>query len=223
MNNYPNISKTELDKIIIKTNSAKKSLMKYLIILISVSIAVFYEYLIWLNTNVISLGRFTFVSIAILFFLLGLLFLADKSSLPGGLFRVECAINNILHDDFSFSYSTFRGIHPLIIIHPAYKAIVGLYLFNYGRPQDGLFLINKAAKELPSINNAINNGIVVDKNKFKELNRVIQEDLYPDTFLKFLYTSSRGIVIVLTIYILVYFLWFCLNNTFIVSLHGILK
>jgi hypothetical protein len=88
---------------------------------------------------------------------------------------------------------------------------MGLYIFQFGRVEDGITIIEKAAKELPLINMAITNGQIKNINDFKQLETIIRNDIQPNNFALLAYKILETAISVLTFFIigalLIAFLW----------------
>jgi hypothetical protein len=179
-----NILEKELIKIIHKTKAANKPTTKYIIPFASFVLSGFVVYLEGLNTNTINLKQFVYIGCFLSFILLLFLSLANKASIAGGMFNVKIAIEMLLEDNWDCKFKNLRGIHPYIIVHPVFRAIIGLYAYKYGKEYDGIELIKNASLELPDINNAIQNGVIINKQHFEELYKKIEHDLFSTNVLK---------------------------------------
>lgn len=206
----PEITEKELNKIIQTTNSARKPLLCYVIILTSISSAVFLEYMFYLNTNSVSLVRFSMLCAYITAFTLGTYYILNKASINACLSNLEYIMESMIKDDWSSSFSNIKSIHPLILKHPVFKSVIGLYVYRYGREKEGLALIEKAALELSCINSAVENGKITNKHNFIELKTIIINDLYPGRFIKaYNLVTIIAIVVVFISLIAITIAFFC--------------
>lgn len=179
-----NVTENKLDEAIKYTSYVHVKPMKAILIIVSITMSGALEYSEYLTNSSFSITRFALCSVYISAFLLLLYCVANKASLSSGVLNVTNIMEGLLKDDWSYPFYNIKNINPLLIKHPVFRSIIGLYVFRYGRAKEGSDLINKAASELPCINNAIEDGKVKDKNKFNDLKQVIINDLYPDTFVK---------------------------------------
>lgn len=179
MENDTGVNKKEIEKIIKALSSAKKPsfALMYFCILILGLLAL----LVAINMHTHSVYD-SFMNFLTCFFMtsLGLVFLyyyANKVSIMSGLYVVNQWTDCLSRNDWNHPFP--RHLHQLILIHPFFRAIAGLYLCNAGNKENGLAIIYKAATELPEINNCISEGKITNSIKFWQLSNNIKQDLMP--------------------------------------------
>lgn len=198
----PEPTNSDLDKYIARVNKKKNHLNYYFVGFLVFFTTIFLEYMQWLNTNSISILRLMIIGTAISVFLFILIYGSNKSSNNGSLLAIETIFINICNDNWNRPFSTLNVLSYTVTRHPVFRTLIGLYACRYCREEEGLFIISKAAQELPVINDSIKNGKIFDRNKFKELYTIIQSDLYSAAFENSMYYMSTFTGVLSTILIL---------------------
>lgn len=165
------------------------------------------------NSIITSLLRFSFEFFAITIFLSALYYYMNKISIVGGLYQTGYIIDKIANDDWSYIFEIINKINKAVLVHPLFKAIIGLYICKYGNRNEGLAIINKAADDLPCLREIVIDGTVVDAYNFKNLKQKIVTDVMPNIVLFF-----KGINILFAVEIfLVYAIGLALLVSWIIS------
>ena len=182
MENSTFIDQKEDERIIKTLQSAKRPSLTLLqfCILISALLALLVAINMHTNSFFNSSLRFVFVFLVISIFIIFFNYAINKTSIMSGLYVINGLMDFMSRNEWSYSFPT-KNIHPLILIHPVFRTIAGLYLVKVGNKENGLDIIEKAATELPEINNSISNGQIMSVARFKTLSDVIAADLMPNT------------------------------------------
>lgn len=182
MENSTFIDQKEVERIIKTLQSAKRPSLTLLqfCILISALLALLVAINMHTNSFFNSSLRFVFVFLVISIFIIFFNYAINKTSIMSGLYVINGLMDFMSRNECSYSFPT-KNIHPLILIHPVFRTIAGLYLVKVGNKENGLDIIEKAATELPEINNSISNGQIMSVARFKTLSDVIAADLMPNT------------------------------------------
>lgn len=209
--NNTDVNRKEIKKIIKALSSAKKSspALLYFCILFSALLAILVAINMHTNSVFDSLFRFCFFFSAISIFFIFLNSYLNKVSIMSGLYVVNQWIDCMSRNDWNHPFP--RHLHPLILIHPVFRVIAGLYFCKTGNNDDGVAMINKAASELPEINDCVSEGEISNTTKFGQLSNRVKQDLMPSAifsmFLKvFLVLGALSILIRVIVYILNAFL-----------------
>jgi hypothetical protein len=150
--------------------------------------------------------RFIGAFFATSLFIVGLYTMLNNTKIAIDVTFASIAIDRIANNDWTFNLNNIKRLHPLILLHPAFRAIMGLYIFQFGRVEDGITIIEKAAKELPIINMAITNGQIKNIKDLKHLESIIRNDIRPNKFVLLANEILQTAVSVLTVFIIGAFL-----------------
>jgi len=207
MENNTGATKKDIDKIIKAFSSTKKPshALLYFCILFSALLAMLVEINMYTHSFIDSLFKFSFSFSAISIFFIFFYSFLNKVSIMSGLYVVNQWIDYMSRNDCNRTFP--RHLHKLILIHPVFRVIAGLYLCKAGNNDYGVDMINKAASELPEINDCVSAGEISNTIKFGHLTKIIKQDLMPGTIfimsLKvFLVLGALSILIRAIIYIL---------------------
>jgi len=181
MENDTGVNKKDIEKIIKKLSSAKRPspALLYFCILFAALLAMMVEINMYTNSFFDSAIKFCFsFSVISLFFVFFYSYL-NKVAIMSGLYVVNQWIDCLSRNDWNHPFPWH--LHQLILIHPVFRVITGLYLCKAGSNDDGLAIIEKAATELPEINDCISEGEITNSIKFWQLSNNIKQDLMPST------------------------------------------
>jgi hypothetical protein len=200
------IDQKEVENLAKKLKSAKKPSITLLRLCILVSALVAILVAINMHTNSVfcSSMRFVFVFLVTTAFIIIFNYAINKTSIMSGLYVLNGLMDFMSKNEWSYSFPR-KNIHPLILLHPVFRTIAGLYIFKVGHEDEGLTMIEKAASELPEINNAISHGEITSVPRFKDLSMIIASDLMPNTSILALFRiiqalgSFLAIIIVLVL------------------------
>lgn len=180
MENNTVVNRKEIDKIIKTVTYAKKpSLVVLRIGIFIMAILAMFDVMTMHSNSVFSSSlRFSFVFLTTSLFLMIFNSYANKASIVGGL----CALNNLIdkmsRNEWGYPFPT-KNIHPLILLHPVFRVIAGLYICKAGSNDDGLLLIDKAVIEMPEICDSVSQGQIINIVKFRALTDVAINELSP--------------------------------------------
>ncbi|RQW85783.1 MAG: hypothetical protein EHM79_11045 [Geobacter sp.] len=181
MENNTGARKKEVEKIIKALSSAKKPshALLYFCILFSALLAMLVAINMHTHSFIDSLLKFSFSFSAISIFFIVFYSYINKVSIMSGLYVVNQWIDCMSRNDCNHPFP--RHLHQLILIHPVFRVIAGLYLCKAGNNDDGVAMINKAASELPEINDCVSVGEISNTIKFGQLSNIVKQDLMPST------------------------------------------
>jgi len=177
--NNTEVTKKEVEKIIKKVCLAKNSsnLILYFCFLFSAFLAMLVEANMYNNSPVESLIKFTITfSLLSLFFSFIYSFM-NKTSIMSGLFVVNQWIDCLSRNDWNHPFPWH--LHQLILIHPVFRVVAGLYLCKAGYGGEGRSIIDKAASEIPVIHDCVSEGSISSTKNFLQLSNIIKNDLMP--------------------------------------------
>lgn len=179
MENNTGVNKKDIEKIINVLSSAKKPshAILYFCILFSALLAMLVEINMYNHSFTDSLLKYSVTFSLISLFLIFFYSFMHKVSIMSGLFVVNQWIDCMSRNDWNHPFPWH--LHPLILIHPVFRVIAGLYLCKAGNNDDGVVMINKAASELPEINDCVAVGEISNTIKFGQLSNIVKQDLMP--------------------------------------------
>ena len=181
LENNVDVNPEEIEKIIKKISSAKKPspAILYFCILFSALLAMVVEINMYTNSIFDSAIKFCFSFSAISLFFIFFYSYLNKVSIMSGLYVVNQWIDCLSMEDWKHPFPWH--LHQLILIHPVFRVIAGLYLCKAGSNDDVLAKIEKAATELPEIKDCVSEGKITNSIKFWQLSNIIKQDLMPGT------------------------------------------
>jgi len=147
MENDTGVNKKDIEKIIKKLSSAKRPspALLYFCILFAALLAMMVEINMYTNSFFDSAIKFCFsFSVISLFFVFFYSYL-NKVAIMSGLYVVNQWIDCLSRNDWNHPFPWH--LHQLILIHPVFRVITGLYLCKAGSNDDGLAIIEKAASQ----------------------------------------------------------------------------
>ncbi len=208
MENKASVNMKEVEKIIKTVSSAKKPSQTllyfciFLLALLALCVAInMHSHSVFSSIMTFS-SCFIITTAGLIVFYLYI----NKVSIMSGLHVLNSLINHMSKNEWNYPFPR-RNIHPLIVIHPVFRVIAGLYLCKVNDSDDGLRIIDKAATESAVINECVSQGEITDVVKFKDLTNIIAKDLMPGTTFKtvlkvFLAFGSILILIRLIVFII---------------------
>ena len=167
MDNNDYVNKKEVETIIKNLSSAKKPSPALLYFCISLLSLLAMLVAINMHSNSILKSIVTFFT-CFLITSAGLIFFysyINKVSILSGLFVLNQLIEKMSKNEWNYPFPS-RNIHPLILIHPVFRVIAGLYLCNINHSDNGLEIIDKAVTESPEINDCVSQGQITNLIKF---------------------------------------------------------
>lgn len=180
MDNNSVVNKKEVEKIIKTLSSATKpspALLYFcssLLSLLAMLVAINMHADSILKSFVTFITCFLITSAGLIFFYSYI----NKVSILSGLYVTKNLIDQMSVNEWDYPFPT-RNIHPLILIHPVFRVIAGLYLCRVNYLAEGLGIIDKAVTESPAMIICVSHGKITDVVKFKALTNIIANDLMP--------------------------------------------
>ncbi len=114
---------------------------------------------------------------------------------------IKLTIDSIAINDWNIKFC-IKNLHHSIVLHPAFRAIIGLYVCRFGKIEEGMSIIERSSKEVPLIKMAIQNGQIADVAKLKQLAEIIEKDVIASNFALRVYKKFETVSLALTLLIL---------------------